>query len=261
MSHEGRVIREGVTATLFGRAVDEFSLTKKSEVDAVIGLIEEYSRLMPVDRIYWLIPEINLRRLQNRYRCEHSNYFSPPTQGSRVVREGPCSAACITKPNIGIAMLARANPLLVLTHKKDELVYMLNCKLDSLHGIDHDNPRRSVVDDVMQKLPHRWLADEGRGMTATLLLGTAPQHYNLRHRGVEFLGPILHRLWGINVVPDTERETVDLQELVITQLREKGLRDMVVERSTIDVNDDQRFASSGKGVGHNLVIVHHAAHN
>ncbi len=154
-------------------------------------------------------------------------------------------------PNITVAVTSRDCPYLVLWSEQMPCVAVLHCGRDQLHNILEGHVDESVIANAIP-----WFGNffEPEQIFGAIVMGIAPENFaNARYPEIT---TALSRRWGISVVPDQTRHTIDLKELILRQLESYKIPRENIQHDGVDTYSDKYLASlrAGRG-GHNLLLV------
>ncbi len=168
----------------------------------------------------------------------------------------------LRQPGQGVALATRDCPTVIIWSALGGPVAVLHASRDALHGIDVGRPERSVIGAAFALCGKEWRYAEHLSVAITLSI--AAEHFGHNDDGSGRFSDIvwgMERLYGGYVLPDAQRETLDLPMVIMRQLAIWGIHPEQCFLDGLDTYADERLASRRahqaqvKPRGHNLVIV------
>lgn len=162
-------------------------------------------------------------------------------------------ATVLDSLEISVVTMTRDCPTLVLWNDSEGPVAVAHCGRDQLHNAGGEGVGESVIQNVLLEM--RKLGIETTSLRGVITTGIAAEHFPNNY--YPEICAALRKAWGEAVVPDNERQTIDLKELVLRQLEEYGgvQRECIVHDG-IDTYSDARTASvRANRPGQNMIVV------
>lgn len=188
-----------------------------------------------------LFPQLNKSVIGLPHRPGFSPIIMNPVHADGVVLYGK---------NQTIACTSRDCPFLTLTSESTDCVMTLHCGRDQLHN-NGSHLNESVIFNALG-----WFGRDvdPKSIKGVITMGIAPVHFpNERYPKIT---TALAKRWGAEVIPDSERQTIDLRELILRQLESCNISRDNIAHDGMDTFSDTRFASyRAKRMRHNLTLV------
>jgi copper oxidase (laccase) domain-containing protein len=203
------------------------------------------------NHVIWQWPGISSLGYPLRNAIALDEIYGAP-QATALKTNTPADGIVVFDHRITVAMTSRDCPYLILYVKDPEVALIMHCGRDQLHNTGGRNPKESVISDTLALIGNRFDPCEVYGC---ITRGIAPEHFtNDRYPGII---ATLTRYWGDDVVPDRERCTLDLKEIILRQLETYRIPRANITIDTVDTFSNPASASvrAGRSDAHNLILV------
>ncbi len=168
-----------------------------------------------------------------------------------IMNKQRADGVILCDPSITVAVTSRDCPYLILWSEQVPRVAVLHCGRDQLHNVLEGRTDESVIANA---IPWFGVNVEPDQIYGAMVMGIAPEHFaNAKYPKIT---TALSRRWGLEVIPDQTRHTIDLKELILRQLESYRIPRANIMDDGIDTFSNKYCASyrDNRG-GHNLILV------
>lgn len=229
-----------------------------TNLEKPLSVIEKIAQHAGADSVLWQRLANDSMR-ESRFLVEVIDELPKDLNRFGTINHNRLDGVILTRSRQAVAFSTRDCPTLILYSERGGPIAVLHCSRSALQGADIGlfHHRYSVIENAIKTCLPLWR--DASLVCGFITFGITPEHFqNDRYPAIT---KNIMKLWGPSVVPDRQRGTIDLVELIRVQLEQFGIG-IKRERITHDGLDTYRevgIASKRRGCGnhHNLILVMH----